>query len=432
MIGAIASAIAGAGDMSIAIRTVLAATATWVLATLACALLRRSSPAVRHRVWAVSAAACLVLPVLVLVVPQWRVGGRIPAVSQTIAAMTSSPDRAASAAADRDAQPLNAPVAAGVLHGAAVPHALLPADPAPSQGAAVRWWLFMIWLGPAVWLTLRQLLALAAARALVGNANPITTGDVPVRLAQLGDRLKVRIRPRLLESPQCTVPLCLGSLRPCIILPAGFADAPPAHLNAVLTHELAHIARHDIFWQLLARLACGIYWFHPLSWLAAGRMRVEREIACDDWVLAGGESATRYARWLLNLASARTPRRWNAEVAGVAMVGGGCPLERRIAALLNPGRRRCPLSRRANVLIISVGLVFIMATAVLNPFAPRAMASAAPAAVQPTRDGAMPAQDAGSTRDDQERRLAQIEARALEMLQEVRQLRIAMSAHPRK
>jgi hypothetical protein len=44
----------------------------------------------------------------------------------------------------------------------------------------------------------------------------------------------------------------------------------------------------------------------------------------------------------------------------------------------------------------------------------------------------MPAQDAGSTRDDQERRLAQIEARALEMLQEVRQLRIAMSAHPRK
>jgi beta-lactamase regulating signal transducer with metallopeptidase domain len=199
-------------------------------------------------------------------------------------------------------------------------------------------------------------------------------------------------------------------------------------LDAVLTHELAHLARRDICWQLLARLACGMYWFHPLAWLAAGRMRVERELACDDWVLASGESSTRYARWLLDLASARGPRKWGADVAGVAMVGSGM-FERRIAAILDPRRRRFPLSRRSKILIASAALIVIVAAGVLDPFAPRVMAAAAPV-VPPAVAGSMPPKHPDSIGNDRERRLAQIEARALEMLREVRQLRAAVGAQP--
>src|SRR4051794_21086669 len=117
MIGAIASALAGAGEMSFAIRSVLAATATWVLAALACVLLRSSSAAVRHRVWSTSAAACLVLPALVLVVPQWRIGGGIPAVSQSIGASATVANHAARTAEYR----VDAHLTAEVPPGASVP-----------------------------------------------------------------------------------------------------------------------------------------------------------------------------------------------------------------------------------------------------------------------------------------------------------------------
>src|SRR4051812_45631899 len=91
MLGSIASAsaIVIVGESSFAIRTILAATATWVLARLACVLLRRSSAAVRHRIWSMSAAACVILPALVLVLPQWPVGGGVWTVSQGTAAGTT-------------------------------------------------------------------------------------------------------------------------------------------------------------------------------------------------------------------------------------------------------------------------------------------------------------------------------------------------------
>jgi beta-lactamase regulating signal transducer with metallopeptidase domain len=431
MIGAIVSgAIAGAAEMSFAIRTVLGATAIWVLATIVCVLLGRSSAALRHRVWSMSAAACLALPALLLVLPQWRVGGGVRLAPETLADVTPPVDGAARAAEYHKPLPLDANVTSELRRTAAISHRpqpTAPAAPARSRDAA-RWWLFTIWLTPAAWLTLRQLLALADAWSLVGRAVPVGAGQVTARLAQLSNRLGVRVPPRLLESPEPAVPLCLGWLRPCIVLPLGFGDAPTAQMDAVLTHELANVARRDICWQLLARLACGVYWFHPLAWVAAGRMRVERELACDDWVLAGGESSTRYARWLLDLASAPRPRMSGAEGAGVAMVGGGGGFERRIAALLDPSRRRFALSRRCNVLIASAALIVIVAAGVLDPFAPRVMAAAP--VVRPAVAGSMPAQNPDSIGNDRERKLAQIEARALEMLREVRQLRAAANAQP--
>src|SRR5712671_6095251 len=78
---------------------------------------------------------------------------------------------------------------------------------------------------------------------------------------------------------------------------------PPETLRAVIAHEMAHVVRQDVAWQLVARLACALYWFQPLAWLAAWRMRVEREYACDDSVLRAGERPIAYARILLDVAS---------------------------------------------------------------------------------------------------------------------------------
>ena len=79
-----------------------------------------------------------------------------------------------------------------------------------------------------------------------------------------------------------------GFFRPTILLPADASNWQEERLRAVLLHELAHIQRNDWESQLIAQVMCAVYWFNPLVWFAARRMRVEAERACDDHVLNAG------------------------------------------------------------------------------------------------------------------------------------------------
>jgi beta-lactamase regulating signal transducer with metallopeptidase domain len=55
-------------------------------------------------------------------------------------------------------------------------------------------------------------------------------------------------------------------------------------------------------------MACAFYWFNPLIWYAAGRLRVEREQACDDYVLRIGTKPSDYADHLLDIARSMQER----------------------------------------------------------------------------------------------------------------------------
>src|SRR6185503_13599152 len=116
---------------------------------------------------------------------------------------------------------------------------------------------------------------------------------------QLGVRQPVRLE----RSAQATMPLTWGAWRPILLLPAEADNWSPARRRMVLLHELAHIRRWDWLTQMLAHAACAVYWFNPLVWLAARQMRIERERACDDLVLAAGAKASDYAEELLALSA---------------------------------------------------------------------------------------------------------------------------------
>jgi TonB family protein len=177
-------------------------------------------------------------------------------------------------------------------------------------------------------------------------------------LEELRRALGIRRRVRVLESADAPMPLTWGILRPVVLLPEGARQWLPARLRAVLLHELVHVQRLDLLAQAIAQAACCLYWFHPLAWMGARRLRKERERACDDAVLSRGVAAPDYAGHLMDLvrtiAAART--RWGDAPA----MAEASDLEPRVRALLDRTRSRYPLSRRAAIAIASVAVAVLL------------------------------------------------------------------------
>ena len=130
-------------------------------------------------------------------------------------------------------------------------------------------------------------------------------------------------------------------------------------------HELSHIKRHDVVFQLIARLACALYWFHPLVWYALHRLRVERELACDDSVLAAGERPSDYAEQLLEVARSLQPMRLHAAVA----MAQSNKLEHRVALLFSRARSHLPLSTRTSRMLLACAAGIVIAVSIVRPSA---------------------------------------------------------------
>jgi hypothetical protein len=163
---------------------------------------------------------------------------------------------------------------------------------------------------------------------------------------------------RLLQSPEEVVPMVWGPLCPVLVLPASAEGWGPERAWLVLLHELAHVKRADCLLQLLSYLACALYWWNPLVWLAARRLRSERERACDDVVLAAGPRATDYASHLIALARDLRPPGL-AAVAAVPMARHA-GLARRVRDLLDSGRNRGGVGRRG-ALVSGLALLALLA-----------------------------------------------------------------------
>jgi beta-lactamase regulating signal transducer with metallopeptidase domain len=250
----------------------------------------------------------------------------------------------------------------------AAPRRAGTAEPAPSPASTIS-------LTPIVavgWLifTFLLLTRLAVANARVSawqrSAMPVQDLRWLALLARLTRQYDIRRPVVLLESDATDVPVTWGVVYPVILVPSNDAWDEEQRA-AVLTHELAHVKRFDALTQQLAQVALALLWFHPLVWVAVRRMRLEREHACDDFVLASGARASRYADELLGLA--RRLSRPTAPAAAALAMARRSELEGRLLAILDPGVRRSAV-RRARVAVLAA-LVLALAMP-LAAFAPGA------------------------------------------------------------
>ena len=176
---------------------------------------------------------------------------------------------------------------------------------------------------------------------------------------------------QLVINARITAPVTAGWRRPVILLPSDAERWSGERRRVVLVHELAHVARADYLAQLVATFACALYWFHPLVWMAAARLRAEAEQSADDRVLAAGTTGVAYASHLLEIARAASAPRLAAGIA-VGMVRSS-RLESRFRAMLDAKRSRAPLPRRIRGIAASAALAAMVPLAGL-----RAVSIAAP------------------------------------------------------
>ena len=110
--------------------------------------------------------------------------------------------------------------------------------------------------------------------------------------------------PGVRESASISVPMTVGQIAPTILLPISWREWDSTKLQAVLSHEEAHIRRADWAIGVMTRINCCVFWFHPLSWWLKRELALLAEYACDDSVLTQMGDRRQYAQALLEIACA--------------------------------------------------------------------------------------------------------------------------------
>jgi hypothetical protein len=114
----------------------------------------------------------------------------------------------------------------------------------------------------------------------------------------------------LCASDTVQVPTAIGFFRPAVVLPSWtLRELSPPELHALVLHELAHLRRWDDWTNLAQKILRALFFFHPAVWWVERRLSLEREMACDDVVLAHTANPRAYAQCLVSLAEKNFLRR---------------------------------------------------------------------------------------------------------------------------
>jgi len=231
-------------------------------------------------------------------------------------------------------------------------------------------WILVAWSAGVLLLTMRAAGSWLWLRRLKSSARPISE---PEWLRDLVRRTGLRRAVRFLESIRVATPMCMGLLRPVVLVPLGFfAGLDPMAAEAVLAHELAHIRRLD---GLVNGLQCVIevlFFFHPAVWWISRRIRTEREHCCDDAAVLACGDAILYAETLSRL----DERRGGVPSPALQARGGNLMERMRRLLLSDPPRLRFTTP--------GLALVALLALAAARPARAERPAPTPPTVERPT------------------------------------------------
>jgi beta-lactamase regulating signal transducer with metallopeptidase domain len=292
------------------------------VALAASLLLRRSSAANRHAIWAIAAIGHLTLPLITWFAPplNWRVLPAPPWLSASAQLSSATPFRSLT--------------------------------PGPMFIGA----LTVVWAVGYLIAVGRIALGMLMASYIKQHSIPLTSGSpAAMELSGLPRPARWRRTVRVRCSPFVLAPSCCGFFSSTILLPIDAMTWSSERLRFVLAHELEHARRFDTVTQLLADLALAGCWFDPLLVLACRRMRLERERACDDAVVTGGADVHSYAEELIRIARWLRDQGFFRRVTTLAVAESGDDVELRVKALMAE-----PVDRRPPSLALCLSAVLLL------------------------------------------------------------------------
>jgi beta-lactamase regulating signal transducer with metallopeptidase domain len=367
-----------------------AAKATLLLAcaALLCFVFRRLSAAARHLLWASALCAALLLPFLSFI-KMWDVPilpSRMLVLADSGAKELNGTGEEFEAQSERGLRDLTPSLeASATMHEASDFQtkveplaASLPAPnaselQAPPQKSLSLWpqllnFALAVWVAGVLLFLLKLLAGFIATNLLTRRAVEFEDPSLTALFSSLLLEVNLKRTVRLLRSERTSMPIVYGILRPAVLLPAEAEAWSEERRRMVLLHELTHVTRRDCLTQMLAQMACAFYWFNPFIWFAARRLRVEREQACDDYVLSIGTKPSDYANHLLDIARSMQERsifEWT-QTTSVAMARRS-QLEGRLLAILSKENKRGAVSRVAAMGLVALICVLLLSLAVVRP-----------------------------------------------------------------
>jgi len=248
---------------------------------------------------------------------------------------------------------------------------MLPVGPAPAASLPFRsstpWNAVAagIYVAGAMILLLRFFIGLAFGHRLKQASQTIDDPRLASRLVSHARAAGLTFIPRAAESEYISVPLTMGALRSTILLPYSWREWDDAKLDAVLAHEVSHVARHDALTQRLSLLHRAIFWFSPLAWWLDRHLASLAEQASDEAALSCGADRKVYARTLLSFFEALQTAPGRVWWQGVAMAKSGQAEQRmeRILAWKGSVAMRFKKSIAAVVVALAVPVVYLAASA---------------------------------------------------------------------
>jgi len=316
-------------------------------------LLKAQPAAVRHVLWTGALAGVMAMPLLAVIAPM-RVPVTVPQRVLDISSRTVPNDALGFANANVD--PKRGQESVSTPPAPAIQTSLTPA----SAAAATPWfqrfspvaWAAIVWLLGVAVLSARLLIGfLALARMQRGGQS---ADESVVELADAcSARLGLHALPRVIVSSKVAMPCTAGWLRPVVLLPDEYSTWSRERLEVVLLHELSHIRRMDIVPHVLSEIARVVYWFNPLVWLAAARLRSEAERATDDRVVHAGAKPSEYAAHLLEIVRQSRPT-WHP--APLMPLARRSEFEGRMLAILESGGNRPSARWALGTMVLIAGL----------------------------------------------------------------------------
>lgn len=301
-------------------------------------LLRNQSAHVRYLLWLLILAKCFVPPLMT--VPLAVLPDEAPPPRELSAAFTSP-----AAPTVKPVQPQPSPATF------AQPQKTLPQSTTTKQGSrasnliaqlrqvSMLTWATFLWLGGAALYFLLALAKAARFHLRIRSLRQPVDADLQAKVDTLADGLRMKHPPRLYLLGDISQPFVWGLIRGSIYLPADFVSKlDEGKRLSILLHELSHVRRFDPLLNLLQIVAQGVYWFHPLVWIANHRIRAEREKCCDEAAIAQLQTTPKeYGSAIVEALTMEYRRRL--PVPTLAVAGPVKNIEDRIKTIMQPGRR---------------------------------------------------------------------------------------------